>query len=291
MAPQDRMSAVYSAVPAQLSSPWGPRGGYHFDPDLLCRLIDVQVAGGSALVAASGGLALAVDVWIATELRRAGIDADAVWPRITRPRLLPQSVARAARSFKFAADPTVQAVQVATLAKLLDSIGASQSNVMGGLFFKEIDVVIAEHDRGLELGVSTKTMTGSAGKNVGNRFEEAAGDLLNIRKRYPLATFGYAFLVTANVPRDEPAAWERIKDMCHKLTTLSVADETASYDASCLVVVDWDGGHATLDETLVPRDLSPGAFFNTLLRRLFSRSPVSEHQAARSLWTAAQPAR
>ena len=36
---------------------------------------------------------------------------------------------------------------------------------------------MAEYDRGLDFGVSTKTMTGSAAKNVANRFEEAAGDL------------------------------------------------------------------------------------------------------------------
>jgi hypothetical protein len=281
------MSALYAAVPAQLTSPWQPGGTYKFDRSLLTDLINVQVAGGSAMVAASGGLALAVDVWIATELRRAGIDADAVWPRAERPRLLPQSVARAHRSFKYTGSAAERAIQAAALNKFVTSVGASQSNIMGGLFFKEVDVVISEYDRGLELGVSTKTMTGSAAKNIGNRFEEAAGDLLNIRKRYPLATFGYGYLVTSNVPAEEPAAWERIKDMCRKLTSLSAVDESASYDASCLVVADISGSQAQLVENLVPDDLSPDRFFETLLRRLFSRSPVSEHREARDLWEAA----
>jgi hypothetical protein len=72
------MSAIYAAVPPQLSQPWDAGGAYRFDRGLLLSLIEVQLAGGSALVAASGGLALAVDVWIATKLRRAGIDPDAV---------------------------------------------------------------------------------------------------------------------------------------------------------------------------------------------------------------------
>ena len=79
---------------------------------------------------------------------------------------------------------------------MLDGAGSRGSKILGGYFVKEIDVAIAAEDRGLELGVSTKTMTGSFGKNLGNRFEEAAGDLANIRRRYPLATFGYAYLVT-----------------------------------------------------------------------------------------------
>jgi hypothetical protein len=231
-----------------------------------------------------------VDVWIATELRRSGIEHDAVWPRAERPRLVPQALARAVRNIRLASDPETRGIQQAIIDKVLKSAGSGGSYILGGFFLKEIDVVIAEYDRGLELGVSTKTMTGSAAKNVANRFEEAAGDLLNIRRRYPLATFGYCYLVTGNVPRDEPAAWGRIKDMCHKLRSLSTADETASYDATCLLVVEIDKRKVELKEDVVPEDLSPDGFFETLLTTLFGRSPVSEHGSARELWEESQPA-
>ena len=131
-------------------------------------------------------------------------------------------------------------------------------------------------------------MPGSAA-SVADRFEEAAGDLLNIRRRYPLASFGYCCLVTGNVPRDEPAAWERIKDMCNKLRSLSTADETASYDATCLLVVEINKTKVELNEDLVAEDLSPIAS-ETILTTLFSRSPVSEHGSARELWEESQPA-
>lgn len=288
MADEDSFSAAYAAVPDGLAPPWDAGGNYRFDRELLQKLIAAQAPEGGAPVPASGALAIAVDVWIATELRRAGIDADAVWPRATRPRIVPQALARAVRELRLAAKSETREIQEATVAKLLKSAGGSGSYILGGFFLKEIDVVVAEYDRGLELGVSSKTMTGSAAKNVANRFEEAAGDLLNIRRRYPLATFGYCYLVTANVPRDEPAAWERIKDMCHKLRSLSSADETASYDATCLLVADLQGKKVELDEDLVPEDLSPDGFFETLLTTLFSRSPVSEHAAARELWTASR---
>jgi hypothetical protein len=284
------MSAVYAAVPAKLTNPWKKGGDYKFDRSLLRKLIGVQVAGGSAMNAPSGGLALAVDVWLATELRRAGIAADAVWPRETRPRVVPQGLSKAAEDFSFSGTETTRTIQEQALAKLIDKTGSGQSNILGGYFRKEIDVVMADWDRGLELGISSKTMTGSAAKNVGNRFEEAAGDLANIRRRYPMAAFGYAYLVTRNVVEDEPAAWERIKDMLRKLTTLSTNDESASYDATCLIVAHWPGGKVSLDEDCVPADLSPDVFLDRMLRTLFSRSPVSEHVEARELWKNSSPA-
>jgi hypothetical protein len=283
MAKGDRMSAVYEAVPASLTSPWKAGGRYEFDRKLLLDLIDVQIQGGAAGVPATGGLAVAVDVWIATELRRAGIQRDVVWPRTSQPRVLPQALASAASRFRYARDDKVRDVQEATIQSLATLVGSGSTNILGGFFAKEIDVVIAEFDRGLELAVSSKTMTGSFGKNITNRFEEASGDLLNIRRRYPLATFGYVYLVTSNV-FDEPSGWDRIKDMLRKLKSLTPGDERGSYDATCLLVLDRTGSKPKLLEDEVPDDLSPNGFFGGMLSALFSRSPVSEHQEARALW-------
>jgi hypothetical protein len=285
----DRMSAVYAAVPIKLSGSWAKGGRYRFDRQLLTELIGVQVASGAAQVSATGGLATAVDIWIATEFRRAGLDANAVWPRAQRPRSVSQALTRAVENFRYSRNSAERAIQQAAITQLLERAGSARSTILGGYFAKEIDVVVAAEDRGLELAVSTKSMTGSFGKNLGNRFEEAAGDLANIRRRYPLATFGYGYLVTANV-LDEPGSWERLKDMLRKLRSLSTSDETASYDATCLVVVDWRSGKVVLNEDRVPDDLSPDRFFETMLRRLFSRSPVSEHPRARELWAASEPA-
>lgn len=284
------MSAVYAAVPEKWTTPWNEGGKYRFDRDLLRKLIAVQVAGGSAMNAPSGGLALAVDVWLATELRRAGIARDVVWPREARPRVVPQELSGAIDDFPYSRTEATRAIQEQTIATLSERTGGNQSNILGGYFRKEIDVVMADWDRGLELGISSKTMTGSAAKNVGNRFEEAAGDLANIRRRYPMAAFGYAYLVTRNVVEDEPGAWERIKDMLRKLTSLSTNDESASYDATCLIVAHWSQGKVILDESCVPDDLSPDVFLERMLRALFSRSPVSEHTEAREQWARSTPA-
>lgn len=281
------MSAVYAAVPAALPAPWEDGGRFRYSRELLRDLIAVQVQSGAALQSATGGLAIAVDVWIATELRRAGLASDVVWPRPVQPRTVSQQLTRAIDAFKYSRNADERRVQEATIAQLLQRAGASRSTVLGGYFAKEIDVVVAAEDRGLELGVSTKTMTGSFAKNLGNRFEEAAGDLANIRRRYPLATFGYAYVATSNI-LGESSSWERLKDMLRKLRSLSASDEAASYDGTCLIVVDWQSGSVVLDDEVVPEDLSPDQFFATMLTRLFSRSPVSEHPAARELYIASR---
>lgn len=288
MAPTDRMSAVFEAVPAELSNPWHKGGEYVFDRDLLLDLIEVQIKGGSAGVPASGGLAVAIDVWLASELRSAGVESDSVWPRPVQPRILPQALASAAANFSFSKSEETRAVQESTIEKLAKAAGSSSTNILGGFFAKEIDVVIAEYDRGLELAISSKTMTDSFGKNITNRFEEASGDLLNIRRRYPLATFGYVYLVTSNV-FDEPSGWERIKDMLRKLQSLTPGDDRGSYDSTCLLVLDREGRKPKLIEDEVPEDLSPDIFFERMLTRLFSRSPVSEHRKARELWEESAP--
>lgn len=282
------MSAVYSAVPSELGSPWSGVGSYQFDRELLQELIAVQLKAAGDGAANTGALAIAVDVWIATELRRAGIEASSVWPRTERPRILSQAFASAAERFKYAKDPSVREIQEATVDQLAELSGQSSTNILGGFFAKEIDVVIAEYDRGLELAVSTKTMTNSFGKNITNRFEEASGDLLNIRRRYPMATFGYVYLVTSNV-FDEPHGWERIKDMCRKLKSLAPGDDRGSYDSSCLIVLDSTGDGPRLMEDEMPDDLHPNVFFESMLGSLFARSPVSEHERARELWEASGP--
>ena len=283
------MSDAYAAVPVELSVPWVAKsdGQFRFDQALLEELLAIQLSSEGHSKANTGALAIAVDVWIATELRRAGIEPDAVWPRTAQPRVLSQAIAGASARMKYAKDASTRAIQEATVAELQRLAGQSSTNILGGFFAKEVDVVVAEYDRGLELAVSTKTMTGSFGKNITNRFEEASGDLLNIRRRYPLATFGYVFLVTENV-LNEPHGWERIKDMCRKLTTLAPGDDRGSYDAACLIVIDTSGTSPHVMTREIPDDLHPDRFFETVLAGLFSRSPVSEHARARKLWEASK---
>jgi len=263
----DKYDDLYAVVPAQLTPPWNKTGVYKPDYGLLHALIDVTVQNGKAFDPQTGALAAATNVWVATELRRAGIDPNRVWPRVEQPRSLPWDAAAAAQRLKLRKNPrqlpanwgvtsTLSApdlltIQQRTVEALVAEMGKepalppdpsthrrpNASNILGAHFPKEIDVVMARYDRGLELGVSTKTMLSSPTKNIGNRREEASGDLLNIRRRFPLSAFGYFFVLEYEIAQNQ--GWfDKLIDMCRKVALSTPGDEANAYDASCLLVVE-----------------------------------------------------
>lgn len=87
----ERFDAL-TALPG--GSPWDlavDPARYVADLDLLRELLAVPIHLQAQV--RSGLHAKAVDVWIAAELRRAGVGADEVWPRPSLPRVLPREVA------------------------------------------------------------------------------------------------------------------------------------------------------------------------------------------------------
>lgn len=84
---------VLAACP--VTNPWQHQYGeapvYSPDYELLEQLLTVPVRDGSLVV--SGRFALGIDAWLAHELRRVGFGSDEVWPRTSRPRILPRDIA------------------------------------------------------------------------------------------------------------------------------------------------------------------------------------------------------
>lgn len=161
---------------------------------------------------------------------------------------------------------------------------------MGSVYAKQVDVGISTWPSGPELLVSTKTMGGSFGKNLANRFEEAYGDVKNLRARYPLAAHGFFFLANAAI-LDEPTA---LSKAVHMLCQLS--KDADVYDAVALLIVDWRHGISPEDNgTLpplalasqawerVPAELAPERFFEKLCDIVLRNSPIDMHQRARTL--------
>lgn len=255
------------------NNPWSvdpATGDRAFEPDyeLLSQLLAIPVAAESA--SASGRLAKAIDAWVAQELRRARFGADEVWPRLTKPRVLPRDLALYLEGL-----PAVE--RAAAQARVLQNkrVAPSDAKVLGRAYVKQVDVLVAQWSRGPELLVSTKSMVSSFRNNLPNRFEESYGDAKNLRGRFPLVSMGFLFVLRSTV-KAEAGTLDRAIDMLRKLH-----QEVDVYDASCLLIAEWIDPPAfqsvQIRNDLVPDDLRADQFLATLIDRVLERTPIDMH--------------
>ncbi len=223
---------IVATAPLREANPWhsaaGPSGEQRrFEPDYdtLELLLGVPVLLDAT--SQSGVPALALDVWVAHEFRRAGFDPDRVWPRAREPRVIPPEV----MEFVSGLPRREQAFLLARIAA--GQGGAKSANLLGKNYVKQVDVVMSSWATGPELMVSTKRMDSSFAKNAANRVEESYGDAKNLRLRHPQAALGFVYGLSAVALSSEPdtAAW--LIDLLGKL-----GREGDAYDAVALVLPD-----------------------------------------------------
>ena len=277
MADKDDVFSAFEAVliDQTQTNPWvtvpGSEPVYQPDYGLLELLLRIPIAEGSG--SESGRLAKAIDSWVAYELRRSGFPPDEVWPRLTRPRVLPREVG-------LFIDGLPKRLQGEVRQQLLKnkSVAPSDARVLGRAYVKQVDVLVAQWARGPEVLVSTKSMVSSFRNNLANRFEESYGDAKNLRGRYPMASMGFLFVLRSTV-LDEPGTFEKVLDMLRKLRA-----ETDIYDATCVVVAEWDDrdfAGVTVRRDVVPDDLGVAKFMETLVRETLDRTPIEMHVEVR----------
>lgn len=305
---------IVAQAPRRDANPWCREddGGVRFEPDYdtLRLLLGVPPALGAT--SQSGVPALALDVWVAYELRRAGFDADAVWPRAREPRVLSQEVVKL-----LAALPLRERARVEKRLANRRAGGASSANILGKNYVKQVDVVMSAWATGPELMISTKRMDSSFGKNVANRVEESYGDAKNLRSRHPQAALGFLHGLGASAFETEPDTARWLIDLLGKL-----GREADAYDAVGLVVLDAATGTpdptteddpagpleagvsestlpdaddapgrkgpdpaqlpaVTLNRGVVPGELDPGRFLGVMCRLVLDRTPINLHREAR----------
>lgn len=239
---------VADAAPGDVhSNPWTVEqdGEVRFEPDYqtLARLLGVplHLKAGTQ----SGVPALALDVWLSYELRRAGFQPDQVWPRPTHPRILPASVPALIKSLpnklrddlaaRVAKSPSIPGVTMAS------------ANVLGKNYQKQVDVIITDWWTGPELLVSTKRMDSSYGKNAPNRVEEAYGDAKNLRLRHAMAALGLVFGLRSDIFEKEPKTADWLFDQLAKL-----GREDDAYHATCVVLMEYSGAAVAPEEQAEP---------------------------------------
>lgn len=311
---------VADAAKGGHSNPWiiGPDDQACFEPDFdtLALLLGVplHLKAGTQ----SGVPALALDVWLSYELRRAGFELDQVWPRPKNPRILPAAVAALIDSLPGRLRGQVEDRVAREMS--IRGVTSSSAAILGKNYLKQVDVIITDWATGPELLVSTKRMDSSYGKNAPNRIEESYGDAKNLRLRHPLAALGFVFGLRSDILQKEPktAAW--LFDLLGKL-----GREDDAYHATCLVLMEYaddaalpeaqieppaagilepgpepegeDVPASIPDDTvkqvierlprveiltnLTPAELAPSRFLAAMVMRVLDTTPINMHEEAR----------
>ncbi|WP_261539830.1 hypothetical protein [Burkholderia multivorans] len=324
----DRIVAL-AAPDGVHSNPWikASDGELRFKPDYstLTRLLGVPLYLKAETQ--SGVPALALDVWLSYELRRAGFDPDEVWPRPVHPRILPAPIAALVKSLPTGARATV--VDRLKKQASIPGVTSSSASILGKNYLKQVDVIITDWATGPELLISTKRMDSSYGKNAPNRVEESYGDAKNLRLRHPLAALGFVFGLRSDILQKEPgtAAW--LFDLLAKL-----GREDDAYHATCLVLMEYsddaeivDTGEETHPEGVpepgleldkeedlpaplpesdvdreiarlpkveileeeTPEELAPSRFLAAMVTRVLGATPVNMHVEARRRRASPEP--
>ena len=314
---------IIESAPGRDTSPWAlVEGRVTFVPDYdtLSKLLGVPVYLNAT--SQSGVPALALDVWVSYEMRRAGFDADKVWPRASEPRVFPYEI----HAFVESLPAPVKKLVRERISGGKVAGAAKSANLLGKNYVKQVDVVMSSWATGPELMISTKRMDSSFGKNAANRVEESYGDAKNLRLRHPQAALGFVYALNAIAlsAEHDKAMW--LIDLLQKL-----GREDDAYDAVALVMPDLVGDDeqagteepdaagpldagaipdpaedagagadhvgddveqvvpVRLSTAQVPAALDPGAFFAVMCSRVLDNSPINFHTAARARRAAAEP--
>jgi hypothetical protein len=310
---------VADAAPAGVhTNPWLRTGDaltYRPDFRVLRRLLGVPLYLDAP--STTGVPALALDVWLSYELRRAGFHPDGVWPRPVDPRIMPSAIANLLDGLPQKERQLIEH----RLRRSMKGVAGSSASILGKHYMKQVDVVMSDWDTGPELLISTKRMDSSFGKNAANRVEESYGDAKNLRLRHPLAALGFVYGLRSTILTSEPDKAEWLIDLLGKLGT-----EDDAYHAVALVMIDYEAEAAespedevdsvenaepdtlfeiidietaAVDEALaalpdiairhdtVPPELQPARFFATMANRVIDTTPVTRHREARRRRSAA----
>ncbi|MCW2784008.1 MAG: hypothetical protein JWP74_525 [Marmoricola sp.] len=267
-------------------SPWTD-STYIPNLDLLQQMLSLPISQGDKQE--SGRPAKAFDAWVAHELRRSGFPADAVFPRMRRPRVLFEGLGSLEAKIEElaaaleSAEPGDEKVKPAPLRRAIravtgHNVGQSTAYILGDFYAKQIDVGLSTWERGPDILISTKTMFSAFGKNLKNRHEEAVGEVSSLRRRHPMAAMGYCYLVREDIVR-QPNAYATLYDILHRLRRPGEA-----FDATLLLAANWDdndpsAGVQLLDEPAA--ELSASRFFKDIVEAVMDRSPNRIHQEVR----------
>lgn len=224
------------------TNPWRLLDGnrsYMPDIEVLQKLLGVPLHLKATVQ--SGVPALALDVWLAYELRRAGLEADAVWPRPTHPRILPVAISKLLQELP--PSESKRLLERLTNKGAVKGVTSSSASILGKNYLKQVDVIMTDWATGPEILISTKRMDSSFGKNAANRIEESYGDAKNLRLRHPMAAIGFMIGLRSDILQKEPLIFDWLTDLVGKL-----GQEDDAYHATSVLLMEYDDALAVNDD-------------------------------------------
>lgn len=262
------------------SNPWRQIGGqreYVADISTLERLLGVPLYLRATV--RSGVSALALDVWLAYELRRAGFEPDAVWPRATHPRILPVPISKLLAALPI--PERAKLLQRLTHKTAIPGVTSSSASILGKNYLKQVDVIMTDWATGPEILISTKRMDSSYGKNAANRIEESYGDAKNLRLRHPMAATGFLIALRSDIWAKERPIFDWLTDLVGKL-----GQEDDAYHATSLLLMEYDGDFVPVEENDIEKTVDPlaevGADFDSEEDEDLKEVPPDEIETALS---------
>jgi len=149
--------------------------------------------------------------------------------------------------------------------------GKNRVQILGGYMPKEVDVCVTVPDNGPLVAISWKSLMPSTIRNAINRFEEYIGDAMNLHARFPMLVLGFMVLFPTSEkflrngkPADE---LQRFADLIERSNArCGVMDPSGSYEASCLLLVDFEPHPPRLSRAFPPKasSLRVEQFFDKL---------------------------
>lgn len=261
-------------------NPWTSDGAYVPDVPVLEQLLGCVLSViPNPKKTQSGVAALALDVWLAYELRCAGFTPDAVWPRARHPRVVPTDITLLLEGIPKTTERPILKARIEGASPPSGVVSAS-ANILGRNYLKQVDVVMSSWATGPEILISTKRMDAAYGKNAANRIEEANGDAKNLRGRHPLAALGFVFGLNVDAFNTEPATARWLVDQLQKLNR-----EDDAYESVALVLMEYTvdaRNTVTGADEESPEDedslalIEPGADTDTATDDV-PATPISEH--------------
>jgi hypothetical protein len=145
--------AIVKDAPFRHLNPWEAADVYRPDYETLTRLLGVPLLLNADTT--SGVPALAFDVWVAYELRRASLDPDAVWPREEAPRIIARDIIDFTNA-QLSKTKSEIWERVRGGGSFNGTVGAS-ANLLGKNYVKQVDVIMSHWSTGPEIMKSTSS--------------------------------------------------------------------------------------------------------------------------------------